>query len=112
MATEAMLRQIQGAIEDVEKEVAKVLANSAAVEAAIAGTGTFRGYSGEDVFLRHNLWTVQKEMLKQLRRKERKLAKQKLQLLQQMPSQQQPPPVGKRKEPPVSDFDNMKKRGC
>ncbi|CAM9893904.1 unnamed protein product [Ectocarpus sp. 6 AP-2014] len=91
MTSDTQLQQLQLEIDDVSKQVTKVLINSSAVEAAIAGKGTYRGYSGEDVFLKHNLWAVQKEMLKQLRRRERKLAKQKLQLLQRM--EQQPLPV-------------------
>ncbi|CAM9143068.1 unnamed protein product [Ectocarpus sp. 4 AP-2014] len=91
MTSDAQLQQLQLEIDDVSKQVTKVLINSSAVEAAIAGKGTYRGYSGEDVFLKHNLWAVQKEMLKQLRRRERKLEKQKLQLLQRM--EQQPPPT-------------------
>lgn len=83
MGDNPKLQQLQVEIDDVAKQMIKVLANSTAVEAAIAGNGTYRGYSGEDVFLKHNLWAVQKEMMKQLRRQQRKLEKQKSQLLQQ-----------------------------
>lgn len=86
---EAKLEKVESELDDVVKQVAKVVANSNAVEAAIAGKGTYRGYSGEDVFLKNNLWAVQKEMLKQLRRKQRKLVKQKQQLLERMSPQQQ-----------------------
>lgn len=88
--SDSTLQQVESELDDVAKQVAKVQASSAAVEAAIAGKGTYRGYSGEDVFLKHNLWAVQKEMLKQLKRKESKLAKQKVQLLQHISPQQQP----------------------
>lgn len=94
--SDSKLQQVQRELDDVAKQVIKVQANSAAVEAAIAGKGTYRGYSGEDVFLKNNLWAVQKEMLKQLKRKERKLAKQKVQLLQHI-SPQPPPPTGEKK---------------
>lgn len=83
MGDNTKLQQLQAKLDDVAKQIIKVLANSTAVEAAIAGNGTYRGYSGEDVFLKHNLWAVQKEMMKELRRQERKLEKQKAQLLQQ-----------------------------
>lgn len=84
MGDNPKLQQLQVEIDDVAKQIVKVLANSTAVEAAIAGNGTYRGYSGEDVFLKHNLWAVQREMMKQLRRQQRKLEKQKSQLLQQI----------------------------
>lgn len=84
MGDNPKLRQLQIELDDVGKQIVKVLANSSSVEAAIAGNGTYRGYSGEDVFLKHNLWAVQKEMMKQLRRQQRKLEKQKAQLLQQI----------------------------
>lgn len=83
MGDNPKLHQLQAELDNVAKQIIKVLANSTAVEAAIAGNGTYRGYSGEDVFLKHNLWAVQKEMMKQLRRQERRLEKQKAQLLQQ-----------------------------
>ena len=90
----SQLQQVESELDDVAHQVMKVQANSAAVEAAIAGKGTYRGYSGEDVFLKNNLWAVQKEMLKQLKRKERKLAQQKEQLLQCISHQQKPQPIG------------------
>lgn len=92
--SDSRLQQVQSELDDVAKQVMKVQANSAAVEAAIAGKGTYRGYSGEDVFLKHNLWAVQKEMLKHLKRKERELAKQKVYLLQSTSPHQQPLPIG------------------
>lgn len=92
MGDNPKLQQLQLEIDDVTKQIMKVLANSSSVEAAIAGNGTYRGYSGEDVFLKHNLWAVQKEMMKQLRRQQRKLEKQKAQLLQQVSPV--PPAVG------------------
>lgn len=93
---EATLQQVQVELDDIIKQIVKVQANSTAVEAAIAGKGTYRGYSGEDVFLKHNLWAVQKEMMKQLRRQERKLVKQKVQLLQCISPQQYAPDMGKK----------------
>lgn len=51
----------------------KVQADSAAVEAAIEGKGTYRGFSGEDVFLKEHLCVFRKDMLKQLKRKEQQL---------------------------------------
>lgn len=94
--SDSQLQQIQSELDHVAQEVMEVQANSAAVEAAIAGKGTYRGYSGEDVFLKHNLWPFQKEMLKQLKLKEKNLAKQKLQLLQRISPQQQPPSLGEK----------------
>lgn len=86
--SEASLQRVQVELDEIVNQIVKVQANSTAVEAAIAGKGTYRGYSGEDVFLKHNLWAVQKEMLKQLRRQERKLVKEKVQLLQCIAPQQ------------------------
>lgn len=70
---DASLREVHVAIAAVMKQINRVECNSNAVEAAIAGKGTYRGYSGEDVFLKSNLRIVQKEMMKQLRRRERSL---------------------------------------
>ncbi len=93
---EASLQHVQDELDEIVNQIVKVQANSTAVEAAIAGKGTYRGYSGEDVFLKHNLWAVQKEMLKQLRRQERKLVKEKVQLLQTISPQQFTSGIGER----------------
>lgn len=94
MSESSKLQQVEIELDDVATQIMEVQANSEAVEAAIAGKGTYRGYSGEDVFLTHNLSVVQKEILKQLKRKERTLAKQKVHLLERI-SPQQPPRIGK-----------------
>lgn len=70
---EPELKKVEKELSGVKRQLAKVEANTRAVDAAIAGQGTYRGYSGEDCFLKDNLRVVQKEMLKQLRRKERGL---------------------------------------
>lgn len=75
------LKEVEKELVGVQRQLAKVEANSRAVDAAIAGQGTYRGYSGEDCFLKDNLRVVQKEMLKQLRRKERGLDRRRQELL-------------------------------
>lgn len=81
MPLNTQLTEIQAEMDAVAKQIVKVDANSRAVEAAISGQASFRGYSGEDVFLKNNLQAVQKEMMKQLRRREQSLANQKRELL-------------------------------
>lgn len=76
----ASLREVRVEIAAVVKQIDRVEFNSNAVEAAIAGKGTYRGYSGEDVFLKSNLRVVQREMMKQLRRTERSLTHRKRRL--------------------------------
>lgn len=78
---EALILQIERELAAIAKQILKVEMNAVAVETAIAGRGTYRGYSGEDVFLKNNLRVVQKEMIKQLRRKERNLKSRKYQLI-------------------------------
>lgn len=78
------LPELEKELAAVSKQIGKVEMNAVAVEDAIAGHGTYRGYSGEDVFLRHNLRVVQREMVKQLRRKERDLKSRKRQLVSRM----------------------------
>lgn len=78
------LPEIEKELAAVSKQIEKVEMNAAAVEAAIAGVGTYRGYSGEDVFLKHNLRVVQQIMVKQLRGKERGFQNQRRQLLSQL----------------------------
>lgn len=73
----AKLQEVLAEIDAVSNQINRVEFNSSAVEAAIAGHGTYRGYSGEDVFLKNNLSVVQKEMMKQLKRRKRGLMNQK-----------------------------------
>lgn len=78
------IQEIEKELAAVVKQIGKVETNASAVEAAIAGHGTYRGYSGEDVFLKNNLRVVQKEMMKQLQRKQKGLITKKHQLLSHM----------------------------
>lgn len=80
MEGHASLQEVRVEIAGVVKQIGRVEFNSNAVEAAIAGKGTYRGYSGEDVFLKSNLRVVQREMMKQLRRRERSLTHRKRKL--------------------------------
>lgn len=80
MEGHANLQEVRVEIAAVVKQIDRVEFNSNAVEAAIAGKGTYRGYSGEDVFLKSNLRVVQREMMKQLRRRERSLTHRKRRL--------------------------------
>lgn len=73
MGDGANIQELQKEIDAVSKQMQKVEANSKAVESAIVVEGTFRGYRGEDLFLKHNLGTVQEEMMKQLMRKQKRL---------------------------------------
>lgn len=75
------LQALQAEIDAVAKQMQKVEANSKAVESAIVVKGTFRGYRGEDLFLKHNLGTVQEEMMKQLMRKQKGLDNRRRELL-------------------------------
>lgn len=75
------LKEIEKELASIENQIVKVEANSLAVDNAIAGRGTYRGYSGEDCFLKDNLRVVQREMMKQLKRKARGLNCRKRQLL-------------------------------
>lgn len=96
MVNDPRLEEVQAEMEALSRQIRKVEANTDAVEAAIAGRGTFRGYYGEDVFLKHNLRTVQREMMKQLRRQERKLVIRRSTLLAQAAQAAQattPPPT-------------------
>lgn len=78
---EPELKEIEKELTSIEKQIDNVEANSVAVDNAIAGRGTYRGYSGEDCFLKDNLRVVQREMMKQLKRKARGLNYRKRQLL-------------------------------
>lgn len=89
----AKLQEVQAEIDAVVKQIKRVEFNSNAVEAAIAGHGTYRGYSGEDVFLKNNLSVVQKEMMKQLKRKERSLTHKRQKLEVELGIARATPPV-------------------
>ena len=78
------IQVLQAEIDAVAKQMQTVEANSKAVESAIVAKGTFRGYHGEDLFLKHNLGTVQAEMVKQLLRRDRGLNVQKRELLDRL----------------------------
>lgn len=77
MATNIEGDELQLEIEQVMKQIRKVQVNSDSVEAAIAGRGTYRGYSGEDVFLKNNLRLVQAQKMTQLQQRQRQLVEMK-----------------------------------